>query len=453
MKRKVFQIYNSNKVSFRWRFNLDRRQISRHCLYFYLLIISTSIFSLFFFLQISFFNEHSNQTLLENSGSEYYSIFSFFPSIHTLDSQRYFRIDNKASKSSTVGSSEKELDLIIGIISGSNRLHQIVGCILTWVPLFRSERDKIIIFTDENVVDQVSEAIKKHIYSHETNHAISLSAYQKIENFKNYIEFVTLFGSDSSWLGSQNKPLLALYYITETYFLDTDNGMRINKEQLRRKKNFEAIESKEVKSSGKWALMVDDDTFVIPKNVRKLLLSSESQYDYKESLYLGRSMTCEISDENGAKRIHQFAHGGSGYVLSYGLLNLIHLELEKKIKEKYFPLSQITGKEEIAKVKPPGTKYSDCQLGGWLMDSFDILPFHENCFHAEGPEKYVNYFAMKKEKEGLLKLKDVHVNNVEEDYFANLQNPCTFHYAFGRGKRDNQTYDNIFSWNRKYNYL
>ena len=114
-------------------------------------------------------------------------------------------------------------------------------------------------------------------------------------------------------------------------------------------------------------------------------------------------------------------------------------ELEKQIQENYFP-------ETRAIVKSSETYFSDCKIGAWLKDYFDILPFHENCFHAQGPEKYREYFALNKGNKE--RIKDANIDEAnQEDYFANLKNPCTFHYAFSK---DASQRFNIFSWNLQF---
>jgi len=384
-----------------------------------------------------------NRELPKDIQSKQSFFSSFLPSPQPFNGQRNYRVDSQASRFSDKEHNGKQFDIIIGIISGSNRIQHIVGCILTWIFFFESDRDRIIIFTDENVVERVSSTIQKYLDNHEV--LLNVNDYEKLKNFKNYVEFVTLFKTDSSWRGSQKKPKLAIYYITKTYFLDTeerniDSTKKLTNEERLWRSEIEQLDIRDIKSFGKWAFLVDDDTFVIPKNLRKLLLNSESVYDYRENFYIGRSMTCEFTQKNGVKKIYQFAHGGSGYALSYGLLNQIYPELEKQIQENYFP-------ETRATVKPSQTSFSDCEIGAWLKDYFDILPFHENCFHAQGPEKYREYFALNKRNKE--RLKDVNIDEAkEEDYFANLKNPCTFHYAFSK---DASQRFNIFSWNLQYN--
>ena len=345
------------------------------CIFFFLFVLHGALSE----------TESKNTHKLPKDTKSKQSFFSSFQrSPQPFNGQRYYRIDSQTSRFSDEEHNGNQFDIIIGVISGSNRIQHIVGCILTWIILFDSDRDRIIIFTDENIVKQVSSTIQKHLDDHKV--LLTVNDYEKLKNFKNYVEFVTLFGTDSSWRGSQKKPELALYYITKTYFLDSeerniDITKKLTNQERLWKSQMEEFDIREIKSFGKWAFLVDDDTFVIPKNIRKLLLSSESVYDYRESFYVGRSMTCEFTQKNGVKKIYQFAHGGSGYALSYGLLNLIYPELEKQIQENYFP-------ETRAIVKSSETYFSDCKIGAWLKDYFDILPFHESCFHAQGPEKY-----------------------------------------------------------------
>ena len=157
----------------------------RRNFHFFLSIFFCScIFFFLFVLHGALSETESKNThkLPEDTKSKQSFFSSFQRSPQPFNGQRYYRIDSQTSRFSDKEHNGNQFDIIIGVISGSNRIQHIVGCILTWIILFDSDRDRIIIFTDENIVKQVSSTIQKHLDDHKV--LLTVNDYDKLKNFK-----------------------------------------------------------------------------------------------------------------------------------------------------------------------------------------------------------------------------------------------------------------------------
>jgi hypothetical protein len=78
--------------------------------------------------------------------------------------------------------------------------------------------------------------------------------------------------------------------------------------------------------SASWYVLLDDDTFVAPANLKALL----RRFSPDKSLYMGRVMFAPILVSDGTTKLEAFAHGGSGVVLSAGLMRAFEPHLREQ---------------------------------------------------------------------------------------------------------------------------
>ena len=125
-----------------------------------------------------------------------------------------------------------------------------------------------------------------------------------------------------------------------------------------------------------WYVLVDDDTFLVPKNLKAMLLKEKKKKGEKEEegeeVYIGRAMFVTPQEGRMQGQMLPFAHGGSGVVLSAALVR----EIVPLIMEI------LGGKRERCQ----GTGYGDGDLGLCVKLLRGVSVRHESCLHSLGPK-------------------------------------------------------------------
>ena len=191
-----------------------------------------------------------------------------------------------------------------------------------------------------------------------------------------------------------------------------------------------------------WYILVDDDTFLIPRNL-KAMLSEEKMKNIKEGeeeIYIGRTMFVTPQEGRLQGQMLPFAHGGSGVVLSAALVReIVPLIMEVLVGERE---------------RCQGTGYGDGDLGLCIKVLRGVSVRHDACLHSLGPK--ASY-----EGDG---------GAEEVGWFGDGGRPCSFHYAFGEDKgrgeggkeggreegrieggKDGAGDEQIRAWHRRYN--
>jgi hypothetical protein len=180
-----------------------------------------------------------------------------------------------------------------------------------------------------------------------------------------------------------------------------------------------------------WYMIADDDTFIVPKGLKRML----ERHDSSKPLYLGRTMFSPPREEGaeaageGADRVQEdgkekekemvpFAHGGSGVVISRALAEAFLPHLSQALEDHSCEYSG----------------YGDADLGYCIKKYASVSVTHEACLHSEIPEAYAG-------------VQDLFVK------MSDLEHPCTFHYAFRGSKDDKNSADvNLMpDWQKRYN--
>jgi hypothetical protein len=200
-----------------------------------------------------------------------------------------------------------------------------------------------------------------------------------------------------------------------------------------------------------WYVLVDDDTFLIPKNLKAMLVKEKEktkkgrkEEEKEEELYIGRTMFVTPQEGRLQGQMIPFAHGGSGVVLSRALVReIVPLLMEVLVGERE---------------RCQGTGYGDGDLGLCVKVLRGVSVRHEACLHSVGPKRSMEEGG----GEG--------GGEEEVGWFGDGGRPCSFHYAFGEdrgrgegggeggreegrveGGKDGAGDEQIRTWHRKYN--
>lgn len=238
-----------------------------------------------------------------------------------------------------LASNNKASLLAIGVISGPNEAQKRRVKLLqeTWFTSLDPRRDGALVFSDGTDAD---------------------------------VPAIGIPNTGSTWQGAQDRWLPAISYLYMVFPL------------------------------AQWYVLLDDDTFLIPANLKAMLAE---QQDPGHPLYLGRTMFVEVQEGPLVHQTIPFAHGGSGVVLSAALLRAFAPLLIEVLQNK-----RGGGEEKRCQ----GSGYGDGDLGICIKELLNIDVTHEACLHSLGPKAYEGMGS-----DGLL---------------ANMERPCSFHYAFKR---------------------
>lgn len=198
-----------------------------------------------------------------------------------------------------------------------------------------------------------------------------------------------------------------------------------------------------------WYVLVDDDTFLIPRNLKAMLLKQKEKKvgeEEEEEIYIGRTMFVTPQEGRLQGQMLPFAHGGSGVVLSAALVReIVPLLMEVLVGERE---------------RCQGTGYGDGDLGVCVKVLRGVNVRHEACLHSVGPKGSMEQGG----GEG--------GGKEEVGWFGDGGKPCSFHYAFGEdrergeggregqggreegrveGGKDAAGDEQIRMWHRKYN--
>lgn len=301
------------------------------------------------------------------------------------------------------GNGPRATDLAIGIISGPNPVQRRRVRLMqeTWFTSLDSHRDGVLVFSNGTDAD---------------------------------VPAVGIEGTGHTWRGAQNRWLPALSYLLMAF------------------------------PSAKWYMLVDDDTFLIPKNLKEMLrrriggepdrteneregeeanaTESKSEVQSGEGkqkrVYLGHTLFVKPHSGELQGRVLPFAHGGSGVVLSATLLrDLVPL------------LTEISaGKRERCQ----NTGYWDGDLSLCLTLLLGVKVLHETCLHSSGPMVYQEKLNSPDGQSGQ-----------RMGWLGDKGKPCSFHYAFrpdvpreksakgGREENDAADDSQVKEWHQKYN--
>lgn len=226
-------------------------------------------------------------------------------------------------------------------------------------------------------------------------------------------------GTGSTWAGAQDRYFPALSFLHRAF------------------------------PNASWYVLVDDDTFLVPRNLRAAL----ARRDAGEAWYLGRTMfvkqdatkenntTEKKKEEKGEDEASQppplvpFGHGGSGVCLSRRLMSQFGPHLHQEALAPT-PACHRTG-------------YGDGDLAVCLQHHLGVTPTHEACLHSGGP------WATEAEAtlDGAL------LGGAGGGGAGPTAAPCSFHQILrrqgdespGAGRADGGEDEQVRAWHRQFN--